>query len=78
MLGTLVVEKEKNKEERQRGKGSPIGLLASAVASFLGEIAKPILKKVFSGRKSRRWDKTYCYDDEQSLKEFSYQTVHHS
>ena len=41
----------------QRGKGFPIGLLASAAAPFLGQIAKPTLKKVFSGRKRRRRDK---------------------
>ena len=32
---------------KQRGRSFPIGLLASAAAPFLGEIAKPILKKVF-------------------------------
>ena len=37
--------------KRQRGKGFPTGLLASAAAPFLGEIAKPILKKSF------RWSK---------------------
>ena len=31
--------------KRQRGKGFPTGLLASAAAPFLGEIAKPIKKK---------------------------------
>ena len=39
---------------KQRGRGFPIGLLASATAPFLGEIAKPILKKVFRGRRRRR------------------------
>ena len=41
----------------QSDKGFPIGLLASAAAPFLGQIAKPIFKKVFSGRKRRRRDK---------------------
>ena len=34
--------------KRQRGKGFPTGLLASAAAPFLGEIAKHILIKKFS------------------------------
>ena len=38
---------------KQRGKDFPIGLLASAAAPFLGEIAKPIVKNVFSGRRKR-------------------------
>ena len=38
---------------KQRGTDFPIGLLASAAAPFLGEIAKPIVKKVFSGRRKR-------------------------
>ena len=42
----------KNKK-RQRGKGFPIGLIASAAAPFLGEIVKPIFKKIFGGRKRR-------------------------
>ena len=33
----------------QRGKGLPIGLLVSAAAPFLGEVAKPILKKFLVG-----------------------------
>ena len=42
---------------KQRGKGLPLGLIASAAAPFLGEIAKPIFKKIFGGRRHRRWDK---------------------
>ena len=44
----------KRKERGQRGKGLPIGLIASAAAPFLGEIAKPIFKKIFGGRRTRR------------------------
>ena len=45
----------RKKYRKQRGsRGFPIGLLASAAAPFLGEIAKPILKKVFGGRRRRR------------------------
>ena len=39
---------------KQRGKGLPLGLIASAAAPFLGEIAKPIFKKIFGGRRHRR------------------------
>ena len=39
---------------KQRGRDFPIGFLASAAAPFLSEIAKPILKKVFRGRRRRR------------------------
>ena len=73
-----IVGRRKRKRrviKRQREWGFPIGLLTSATASFLGEIAKPILKKVFSGRKRRQWDKTYRYDDVLHLKGFDYQTV---
>ena len=40
--------------KRQREWGFPIRLLTSAAAPFLSEIAKPILKKVFGGRKRRQ------------------------
>ena len=43
-------EKEYRKR-KQRGKGFPTGLSASAAAPILGEVAKPILKKIFGGRK---------------------------
>ena len=43
----------KRTKRGQRGKGLSIGLIASAAALFLGEIAKPIKKK-FSGRRTRR------------------------
>ena len=47
-------KKEKKKQKKQRGKGFPIDLLASAAAPFLGEIAKPIFKTIFSrGRRKR-------------------------
>ena len=47
-------KKEKKKKKKQRGKGFPIDLLASAAAPFLGEIAKPIFKTIFSrGRRKR-------------------------
>ena len=49
MFGILG-EKEYRKR-KQRGKGFPTGLLASATVLILGEVAKPILKKNFGGRK---------------------------
>ena len=41
------------KKRRQKGGAIPFGLLASIVASVLGELAKPILAKIF-GRCLRR------------------------
>ena len=37
----------KRTKRGQRGKGLPIGLLVSVAAPFLGEVAKPLLKKLF-------------------------------
>ena len=46
--------KRRYRKRKQRGQGFPIGLLASAAAPILGEVAKPILKKKLHGRKRRR------------------------
>ena len=43
---------KKNKKKTKRG-ALPIGLIASAAAPFLGEIAKPVFKKTFGGRLRR-------------------------
>ena len=40
--------------KKQRSKGIPFGLIASATAPFLGEVAKPLLNKFFGGRRRRR------------------------
>ena len=40
--------------KKQRGKGIPFGFIASAAPPILGEIAKPLLKKIFGGRRRRR------------------------
>ena len=40
--------------KKQTGKGIPFGLIASAAAPILGEVAKPSLKKIFGGRRRRR------------------------
>ena len=45
--------KRRYRKRKQKGKGFAIGLLASAAAPILGEVAKPILKKNFGGRKRR-------------------------
>ena len=43
------------KKRKQKGGAFPLGLLASIGAPILGEIAKPILGKIFGrGRKRRR------------------------
>ena len=42
-------------KKRQRGRGIPIGLLASIAAPVLGEVAKPMLGKIFGrGRRRKR------------------------
>ena len=39
---------------KQRGRGLPLGLIALAATPFLGEVAKPILKKNIRSRRCRR------------------------
>ena len=39
---------------KQRGKGLPVGLIASAAAPFLGEMTKPLFKNFFGGRRRKR------------------------
>lgn len=52
--GVWYIGGEKRYRKR-RGKGFPMGLLASAAAQLLGEVAKPILTKIFGGRQKTRW-----------------------
>ena len=54
--GILVVKKRNNNNKKEC-KGIPFGLIASLAAPVLGEVAKPILKKVFGrGRpRKKRW-----------------------
>ena len=53
-MGDKKKRKQKQKQI-QKGKEFPFGLVASAAAPLLGEIAKPILKKIFErGRKKRK------------------------
>ena len=44
----------KKTKKRQRGKGFPLGLLASIEAPILGEFAKPILGKILGRGRRRR------------------------
>ena len=44
----------KKAKRGQKGGAIPIGLITSAAAPFLGEIAKPIFTKIFGGRRVRR------------------------
>ena len=47
--------KKRKRKTKQKGKGFPFGLVASVAAPLLGEIAKPIFKKIFGrGRKRRK------------------------
>ena len=52
---------KKRKRRKQEGKGFPFGLVASAAAPFLCEIAKPIFKKIFGGKikikRLKTWNK---------------------
>ena len=53
--GAWYIEgKRRYRKRKPGGHGFPIELLASATASILGELAKPILKKNFSCRKQRQ------------------------
>ena len=53
--GIWYIGGKRKTRKRQRGKGFPLGLLASIGAPILGEVAKPILGKIFGrGRKRRR------------------------
>ena len=38
---------KKRRYRKQRGRGTPLGLIAPAAAPFLGEVAKLLLKKMF-------------------------------
>ena len=50
-----MVEKRVGRKiyRKQRRRDLPLGLIASAAAPFLGEVAKPILKKILGVRRRR-------------------------
>ena len=56
-----MVKKEKENKKKKKWKGFPFGLVASAAAPFLGEIAKPIFIKNFGEKikikRLKRWNK---------------------
>ena len=47
----------KKRKRKQKGSAIPFGLIASLAGPILGEVAKPIFKKIIGGRKRRikRW-----------------------
>ena len=42
------------RKKKQKGRAIPFGLIASLAAPVLGEVAKPILGKIFGRGKRRR------------------------
>ena len=52
--GVWYIRDKKRRYRKQRGTGIPFGLIASAGAPFLGEVAKPLLKIFFGDRRKRR------------------------
>ena len=61
--GVLYIGGKKRKRKRkqkQKGKGFPFGLVASAAAPLLGEIAKPIFKKNLEEEEKEEKDETNC------------------
>ena len=57
--GIWYIGGKKKRKRKQKGKGFPFGLVASAAAPLLGEIAKPIFKKIFGRGRKKRWNKLY-------------------
>ena len=46
----------KKRKRKQKGGTIPFGLIASLAGPILGEVAKPIFKKIIGrGRKRKRW-----------------------
>ena len=52
--------KKRKRKTKQKGKGFPFGLVASAAAPLLGEIAKPIFKKNLEEEEKEEKDETNC------------------
>ena len=67
-IGKQVVKKgvwyigggKRKRKRKQKGKGFPYGLVASAAAPLLGEIAKPIFKKNLEEEEKEEKDETNC------------------
>ena len=48
--------KSRRKKRKQKGGAFPFGLIASLAAPVLGEVAKPLFKKILGrGKKRKRW-----------------------
>ena len=47
----------KKRKRKQKGDSIPFGLIASLAEPILGEVPKPVFKKIIGGRKRRikRW-----------------------
>ena len=58
--GVWYIGGKKKRKQKQKGKGFPFGLVASAAAQLLGEIAKPILKKNLEEKEKEEKDETNC------------------
>ena len=58
--GIWYVGGKKKRKQKQKGKGFPFGLVASAAAPLLGEIAKPIFKKNLEEEEKEEKDETNC------------------
>ena len=58
--GIWYIGGKKKRKQKQKGKGFPFGLVASAAAPLLGEIAKPIFKKNLEEEEKEEKDETNC------------------
>ena len=58
--GIWYIGGKKKRKQKQKGKGFPFGLVASAAAPLLGEIAKPIFKKNLGEEEKEEKDETNC------------------
>ena len=53
--GAWYIVGKRRKKEKKKGKGFPIGLLASVGVPILSELAKPVFKKILGrGTHSKR------------------------
>ena len=68
--GIWYIGTKRKIRKRQRGKGFPLGLLASIGAPILGEVAKPILGKIFGRgrRRQKNGQKTHNFEKKSESK----------
>ena len=48
-----IGDRYKKRKRKQKGGAIPLGLIASLAGLIIGEVAKPIFKKIIGGRKRR-------------------------